>query len=294
VNTWLRYAEVLNRVGTTRERKQQVAAHSMKHLFRLLKPNGSGGVLRAMLSSRYMILDTSDTIGVMLEEMQASKREFQVTGSLSDERMYLRIKMVGIEAEITFPGKGKGHERIHVPCGASLLMSGSDVGLGSVVFEPELEVYTCTNLLRTTERLAQVHIGREYTDLGILSEDTIRKTNMAVMGRIRDTIRTVTTPDNFHKLADAFSEFAGGSVPEPSKVVENVTAKFILPSEMGKSILDRFIEEGLNNRFGLAQAITFQAHAVREHDFPMAVALEDIGSKVLRMPEKTFQEELVA
>lgn len=293
VNTWLKDNDAGNRMGTSRARKNTVVAEHMKQLFRLLVGTNNVNVFRAMLSSKYMILDNSDVLASVLQEVQTLPAPPSISGSLTDEKMYVRMKMPDISATISFPGKGKGHERVYIPCGASLLLQGSDVGLGRTVVCPELEVITCSNLMRSTEALAQIHLGQEYADMGALSRETLRKMNMAMLGRVRDVTRTLLTADTFQRVADLFSENAGKPVENARAVVENVTAKFSLSEETGKSVLDRFIEEGMGNRFGLAQAITFQAHAIREDDFEGATHLEDIGSKILTMPEKKFQAELV-
>lgn len=306
VNTWWKDDFVANREGTARARKEKVRAEEMKQLFRLFEPpkvpdptgftklfsEKTYGVLRAILSNRYLIVNNSDVLGFVMGLLEKAGVKTDPSGSLTDERMYVRFKIRDVAATIQFKGKGKGHEMIREPCGASLLLSNSDVGVGKLNLIPELDVFSCTNLMRTTEALAQIHVGQEYDEMGVLSPETVRSMTESLFLRIRDVTETLLTAESFQSVADRFSEFAGCPVENASTVIENVTTKFSLDEETGRKILDKFASEGMANRFGLAQAITFQAHAVREDDFEKALLLEDVGSKILRMSEPQFRKEL--
>ena len=294
INTWLTDTDTINLVGTSRERKKKVSADNMKHLVRLFEPNGSSGVFRALLSSRYLVIDNIDAMSAVLDEIDKAgkKNAVDINGSLSESRMNIRVKIADISSTISFPDKGRGHKMINVPCGASLLYQNSDVGAGGFNIIPELEVYKCTNLLRATVSMRQIHIGGDISEMNFLSEGTIRKMNEVVMARARDVIRTVMTQGTFNELARLFSEHAGDTIENPKTVVENVTKKFAIPATFHENIFAKFMEEaseaGGPNRFALSQALTNQAVKLRKDDFESALAFEDAGSRVLTMTKDEF------
>jgi hypothetical protein len=305
INTWWKDDAVANREGTTKARKERMKAEDMKQLYRLFDPPEPNmvleappftplarGILRAVLSSRYLIVNNADVLGFVMGLIEKAGVKTDPSGSFNDERMHVRFKVRDMAATIQFKNKGKGHEAIRVPCGASFLLTNSDVGIGALTVVPELEVFSCTNLVRSVESLAQIHVGREYDEMGVLTNETIQAMTSSLFLRIRDVVQTLLTEDSFQKVADKFAEFAGNPIERVSDVVENVTEKFSLGEDVGRKILDKYAESGMANRFGLAQAITFQAHQFREDDFEKALALEDAGSKILRMPETQFRKEL--
>lgn len=292
VNTWWTDDQVVNRVGSARARKRTVQAQDMMHLIRLFRAGDTPAVMRAILSNRYMVVNNSDIMSFMHALVTKSGIAAQMTGSFTDEKMFVRFRMPDVTSAIEFKNRGKGHEPVRIPCGASLLVSNSDVGIGRLVVQPELEVIVCSNLLRVTESLSQIHVGRELEDMGVLSDDTVRRMTEALFGRLRDVATATLSQDTFDRLADNFSRNAGLPVSNAVTVVQNVTKKFGLGEDLTQRILDKFVDEGMANRFGLAQAVTFQAHAFRDDDFEKATLIEDAGSKLLAMPEATFQKEL--
>jgi hypothetical protein len=294
-NTWWHDADILNRTGTARQRKKKVDPNIHRQLIRNFLPtNGDGGVMRAILSSSYRIIDNHDVASVGLDEAAKTGNNLTVSGALSDRTMFLDI-MTDVRSEITFPEKGRGHKMIRVPCGAGLRLKGSDVGLSTLVACPLLMVYSCSNLLVSTEELRQIHIGADYSDLTVLSESTIRKMNESLFARLRDVVRATMVKDEFDKVVEIFSENAGYPVENPRFTIENVSKKFSLPESTGTSILDRFVKEADevgNSRFALAQAFTAEGREVAETDFERAVGLQEIGSNLLRMAQKDFAKTI--
>jgi hypothetical protein len=249
-----------------------------------------------MLSPGYRIIDNHDVAGVTLGEIDKAKRDdIAMTGSLSERRMYLDFTLSDMRAMINFPGKGKGHASINVPCGAGLRIQNSDVGLASLLVVPTLMVWYCTNLYTATEELAQIHIGSDYKDMDVLSADTIRDMNKALFSRMRDVIQACLIAEKFQTIADLFAENAGWPIDNPQDAVQNITDKFSYSEELGESILAKFIEESQENgssRFAMAQAITAQAHEHKDSDFEFAAALQGHGSEILRMPQEEFAKTI--
>ena len=296
INRWMHDSDVANRVGTARPRKSAVDPSSQRQLVRAFEPNGSAGVMRAVLSKGYRIIDNLDVAGVALDQIEQAKRDdVKVNGSLSEERMHLNFTLSDMRAEISFPDKGAGHKMIRVPCGAGLRVKNSDVGLAQMVVVPTLMVFACTNLLVSTEELSQIHVGSEYKDMDILSHDTIRKMNASLFARMRDVIKACLVADKFQTIADLFAENAGWPVDNPEETVKNIADKFSFGEEISKGILSKYIEETQDNgrtRFAMAQAITFQAHDLKDRDYDKSVALEEAGSQVLRMPQTVFAKQI--
>lgn len=296
-NRWWNDDDIANRVGTSRARVKHIIPKDQRQMLRTFAANGSDGVMRAVLSPSYRIIDNHDVASVVLAEMEKVKRDdIEMSGALSERRMDLNFTLQDMRAEINFPNKGKGHDlSIRVPCGAGLRVKNSDVGLASLVVVPTLMVFRCTNLLVSTEELAQVHIGSDYREMDVLSQDTVRKMNSALFARMQDVIRACLVAEKFQKIADLFSENAGWPIDHPEGAIENITEKFALTDEMGKGILSRFIKESSEhgvNRFSMSQAITAQAHEYEDSDYEKAVTLQEAGSEVLRMAQKDFAKHV--
>lgn len=296
VNAWFLDDDVVNRRGTRQERKKHVRAETQRQLVRTFGPTEKEhGILRAVLSSRYLIVDNLDVLAAALETAEKHKKNIEASGSLTDEKMYVRIKIKDLTTELKakIPDIGKGHRFINEVVGASLLLRNSDVGIGRLEVVPEIEVLRCTNLLRSLTALAAIHIGQEHKDLEILSKDTIDKLNAGLFGRLRDIVDACFDKDKFQLIVDRFAESAGDPVKDPAETIENVTNRFGMSEDYRSSILNAYMEEAEHTgttRFSLSQAITRQAHEVREDDFEESLRLEDIGSEVLAMAKKQFAE----
>jgi len=296
VNRWMHDSDIANRIGTAKPRVNRVDPGTQRQLVRAFEPNGSDGVLRAILSKGYRIIDNLDVAGIALDQIEKAKRDdVKIDGSLSEERMHLNFTLSDMRAEISFPEKGHGHKMIRVPCGAGLRVKNSDVGLAQMVVVPTLLVFSCTNLLVSTEELSQIHVGSEYKDMDILSHDTIRKMNASLFARMRDVIKACLVAEKFQAIADLFAENAGWPVDHPEQAILNISDKFSFGDEISKGILSKYIEETQDHgrtRFAMAQAITFQAHELKDKDYEKAVVLEEAGSQVLRMPQVMFAKQI--
>lgn len=296
-NRWWNDDDIANRVGTSRARAKHIIPGDQRQMFRTFAANGSDGVMRAVLSPGYRIIDNHDVASVVLSEMEKFKRnDIEMSGALSERRMDLNFTLSDMRAEINFPNKGKGHDlTIRVPCGAGLRIKNSDVGLAQLMVVPTLMVFRCTNLLVSTEELAQVHIGSDYKEMDILTQDTVKKMNSALFARMQDVIRACLVAEKFQKIADLFAENAGWPIDHPEGAIENITEKFAFAEEIGKGILSKYIEESAEhgaNRFSMSQAITSQAHEYEDSDYEKAVALQEAGSEILRMTQKDFARKI--
>jgi hypothetical protein len=296
INTWLIDDDVANKTGTTKEKKHRVNASSKRQLVRLFSPdNGSRGIMRALLSPSYLIVDNIDIVASAIEIAQARSKEIKASGSVNDNNMYVRIKIMDLTSELKFkiPDLGSGHRMINELVGASVLIRNSDVGMSRLEVVPELDILRCTNLLRTTASLSAVHLGAEYKDMDILSKDTIAAINSTVFKRLRDNINACFDKDSLDRLIAAFREKAGESVENIGVTIDNVTSRFGINKERTNDILNAFMEEASmvgQSRFALAQAVTRQAHTVRENDFEGSLELETAGSMILSMPSKEFHK----
>jgi len=289
VNKWLKDDEVVNMIGTSRERRVKVDAMGQKQLVRTFKKGeNTPGVLRAILSSKYLIVNNTDILAEAITVIERRKLKVTAHGTLTDDNMHVRFKCPDIANEVQFKNKGVGHEMVKIPCGASLLLQGSETGMGSIVVAPEIEFFVCSNLARSSEALTQIHLGKEYDDMGMLSDETVKKMSMAIFARMKDIISATLTIDGLKKLSERMFMFAGEKVEKAQTVIENVTDKFGLDKDSTKSVLDRFIQEGRNCRFGLSQAFTAEAHKYRGEDFQKSLAFEDAGSKILTLKPDAF------
>lgn len=288
-NAWMRDNDVVNRVNTANPRKQQMMAERMKQLWRCFLPGDEApATLRGVLSSKYRIVNNVDVAKMALQTIERNKTKVEIHGALTEDRMHLEIGIKGIEAEITYPGRGVGHQRVRVPCGVAVGIVNGETGLSSYYVTPKLIVEVCSNRLVATETLTMIHVGGDYGDMNVLSADTIRKMNETLMMRSHDILGACLQKESFKRIADMFSEHAADPIDHPKIAVENITRKFSLTDDLTDKIFEKFMGDGDRNRMGLAMAITAQAHDFREKDYEKASELEELGSKVLRMSRDEF------
>jgi hypothetical protein len=243
------------------------------------------GKHRAFLSDRYRALDyvdTAETVLPIIEEMGCRVESAELT----ERRLYVKA----VTEKVTFEIK-KGDV-----VQAGIVVSNSEVGLGSVKVEPMIFRLVCLNgMVAADASIRKYHVGRGH-DAGDLAEEFFRNEtrvadDRAFWMKVQDVVRGAFRKEVFERLAQKMMDSTQDVIDaDPVEVVEVVQKKFQLTDKERSGVLTHLIKGGDLSRYGLLNAVTRAAQDVDSYD--RSTELERIGGVVLELPKHDW--ELIA
>jgi len=205
------------------------------------------------------------------------------SAELTDSRLYIKA----ITPKTTFevrPGD---------VVNAGIVISNSEVGMGSVKVEPLIYRLVCKNgLISADHSLNKYHVGRSG-DLGELAEeffrDSTRKADdKAFWLKVQDVVRGALQSDVFAKIARRMTEAASATMDaDPVKVVERVQERYQLNDGERSGVLRHLIQGADLTQYGLVNAITRASQDVQQYD--RATDMERLGGAVLELPRSDWR-----
>jgi len=246
-----------------------------KHTVRTLD-----GTARAFLSDRYRRIDNYDIAKATLPvigEMEGAKVE---SCEVTENRMYLKVVNPRLEAEVS---KGDIVQ-------AGIIISNSEVGLGSVSVMPLVYRLVCLNGMIVND-LGQrkYHIGRENVEAWeLFSDETLQADDAAFMLKLADIVRTAVDEARFGMVVDKLREAAEVKITAHiPQVVELTSKQYGFNKTEETDILRHLIEGGNLSLYGLSNAVTRASQDVPDYD--RATALESAGWQIVTMPREVWQ-----
>lgn len=242
------------------------------------------GNARAFLSDRYRRIDNYEIAQSVLPILADYDVSFAST-EVTDQKMYIKVVNERLTKEVK-PGD-------YVQSG--VIITNSEVGLGTVTIRPLLYRLVCTNGMvvndahsRTTRR----HIGRGNMaddNYVLYASDTLLADDQALLLKIRDTIHAALDEVHFTNLIDNMRaateiKIETNHIPE---MVELAAPTFGYTKKEGEGILDYLIRGGDLTMYGFANAVTRYAQDVNSYD--RSTELEEIGYNILTMPARTWK-----
>lgn len=245
---------------------------------------GGGRVARALLSDRYRRIDNMEIASAVLPLFAGSDQYEVVSSEVTEDRMYLKILSRRLEMEVV-PGD-------YVQAG--VVISNSEVGLGSVNVQPLVYRLVCSNGLIVNDMGERKnHVGRAAKavedSFHIYSDETMEAEDKAFLLKLRDVTMAAIEEGRFAQVVGKLKESAG--IPITGKVTEVVglTGKtYGFNTDEQDSILRYLISGGDLSKYGLSNAITRASQDVESYD--RATALEGIGWQVAAMPATQWKE----
>ena len=245
---------------------------------------GGGRVARALLSDRYRRIDNMEIASAVLPLFAGSDQYEVVSSEVTEDRMYLKILSRRLEMEVV-PGD-------YVQAG--VVISNSEVGLGSVNVQPLVYRLVCSNGLIVNDMGERKnHVGRAAKAVEdsfyIYSDETMEAEDKAFLLKLRDVTMAAIEEGRFAQVVGKLKESAG--IPITGKVTEVVelTGKtYGFNTDEQDSILRYLISGGDLSKYGLSNAITRASQDVESYD--RATALEGIGWQVAAMPATQWKE----
>lgn len=237
--------------------------------------------LRAFLSDRYRRLDNLELAEAVLPILNEIKGLEIISSEITEIHMYIKVINKKLKAEV-------GENDI---VQAGMVISNSEVGLGSLKVEPLVYRLVCKNgLIVKDYTQKKYHVGKqvdsEESAYEIYRDETLAADDKAFFMKVQDTVRCAVDETKFllsvNKLIAVKSEHTGDN---PIKTVELLADKYILNQNERGSILRHFIMGGDDSRFGLVNAVTRASQDIE--DYNRATELERLGGELLSLPIKS-------
>ena len=210
------------------------------------------GRARAFLSDRYRRIDNyeiAQTVLPILGELEDAHVE---SCEVTENRMYIKVVNPRLQADVV-PGD---------TVQAGIMITNSEIGLGSVTVSPLLYRLVCTNGMVVNDAASRkYHIGRANTvgeNFQIFTDETIIADDKAFMLKVRDTVRAAVDEARFGQVVNMMRAAKGIKLDTPDipKFVELTATEFGLSQNEGRGVLDHLIRDADLSLYGLANAVT--------------------------------------
>lgn len=258
------------------------------------------GTARAVLSDSYRMLDNADIAAYVLPLlMEMSDIDWEHSSmQVTDTNLYVKVVSKTIQGQV----------KVGDIVSAGVIIQNSEVGKGALSVVPLSFRLWCDNgathnvfgtrKYHAGSKLGGGDDGKNF-DLGdrFFKDDTLKARDQALMLELRDIVSGAMSEATLGKIIEQMQTAEGIEI-KPSiapNVVENVTKRFRLSQDEGRSLLDAFLEGPSLQRAsyslgGLANAVTLMAQGVEDYD--RSTELEEIGGKLFAMPRHEIGEML--
>ncbi len=236
------------------------------------------GNIRAFLSDRYRRLDNLELADAVLPIIKEMKGAEIVSSQVTDTHMFIKVINKRLKAEVATGDVVQ----------AGIVISNSEVGLGSLKVEPLIYRLVCKNgLIVKDYAQKRYHVGKQVENddsaYEIYSDETLQADDKAFFMKVQDTVRTAVDEAKFQlsieKLKNSKYETTGN---DPVKTVEVLADKYVLNQNERGSVLRHFIMAGDNSKYGLINAVTRASQDIE--DYGRATELERLGGELLAVP----------
>ena len=254
--------------------------NSEKRMIRTL-----GGDVRAFLSNRYQRIENEEIASVVLPVLADIPEVSFVSAEITYRRMYIQAVTPRLQGEV----------RVGDVVQAGVIISNSEVGLGSVTIAPMVYRLACLNGMITSDsRFTARHVGARIDNTEALwSDEAKRADDRAVLLKVRDVVRAAVSEVTFSDTLDRMRGLTQIRVKgDPAAAVEVLAKKVGATEDERGGILRALIEGGDLSGWGLINAITHQAHTAKNYD--RCVEFEVMGGQLLNLPKKEWAEILEA
>ncbi len=242
------------------------------------------GMARAFLSSRYRRIDNYAVAQAVLPVIGEMPDAQVMSCEITDTKMYIKVVNPRLEAEV------KTGDIVQ----AGIVISNSEVGLGSVSVMPLLYRLVCLNGMIVNDfGHRKYHVGRENDESWeLFSDETLMADDAAFMMKLADIVRTAVDEAKFGMIIDRLRETTeiklGGDIPQ---IVELTARQYGISRSEEGGVLRHLIEGGDLSLYGLSNAVTRAAKDAEDYD--RATELEGIGWQIATIPPalwKTLNE----
>lgn len=241
-------------------------------------PNQPGltGIVRAILSDRYLIMDNLDAAMSVLSGL--AEGGFGIHNiralNLTESRMYIDVEV----PEVAVAGRSlvqnyvspfTGQTGAELPLvHAGVRITNSEIGMGKLSATPYCVFEVCANGAQmNVDALQKVHLGGALGEGTIdWSTDTRVKADELVRAQVRDAISHFVSEDYLNSVVDRLEKDAGVEITRPETVIETVAKEMAYTAEEQDNILNKFFASRKFDTGGVYQAVTAAAQDIKDFD----------------------------
>lgn len=231
---------------------------------------------RAFLSDRYHRIDNEHVMETVLPVLLESGKIKVQSCEVTDNRLYIKATNTDIVVPV------RESRRVGDLVEAGVLITNSEIGLGSLSIKPFMNFLVCTNgMSRDKLNFTKYHVGRKVDESELmLSDATKTLEDKAVLSRVRDVIKGCMSLDLLQKEVELMEATQRnritGDVP---KVVNAIGEVLQLTQPERSAVLRNLIESGDLSQYSVMNAVTRTAQDLDSYD--RATELEAMGGRVL-------------
>ncbi|MGB8699121.1 MAG: DUF932 domain-containing protein [Thermosynechococcaceae cyanobacterium] len=247
------------------------------------------GKARAFLSNRYRRVDNKAIAETVLPVLNEFGDGLQIASiGLTESRLYIKVVNQRIQLDV----------KVGDPVQAGVIVSNSEIGLGSIRIEPLVYRLACTNGMAVPDRgMKKYHVGRvldnEEEAYEIFTDETKEAEDKALLLKVRDMVKAATSEALFAQIVDQMRDATERKIEgNPVKAVEVLADKFNMNQPEQSSVLTHLIQGGDLSAYGLLNAVTRTSQDLPDYD--RATEFEVMGSQVLALPQSTWKEIALA
>ena len=244
------------------------------------------GNARAFLSNRYRRVDNmaiAETVLPVIGEFGEGLKIASI--GLTDSRLYIKVVNERMQLDV----------KVGDPVQAGVIVSNSEIGLGSIRIEPLVFRLICTNGMAVPDRgMKKYHTGRAFESddedaYEIFTDETKEAEDKALLLKVRDMVTAATSEALFTQIVDNMREATERKIEgNPVKAVEVLADKFSMSQPEQSGVLTHLIQGGDLSAYGLLNAVTRTSQDLPDYD--RATEFEVMGSQVLALPKSTWRE----
>ncbi len=246
------------------------------------------GKARAFLSDRYRRLDNYDLAEAVFPVLAKMKGAEVISCELTETNMFIKVINKTLEMEVQ---KGDIVQ-------AGIVISNSEVGLGSVKIEPLIYRLVCLNgMIAQDFGQRKYHVGRTVENdsaaYELYRDETLEADDKAFYLKVQDTVRAAVDEAKFALIVDRMRQAAGQIIQgNPVRAVEVLSQKFQFNQSERDSVIKHLIQGGDLSAYGLLNAVTHTSQEIA--DYNRATDFERYGGQILTLPKRDWQEIAMA
>ena len=255
------------------------------------------GNARAYLSKQYRRLDNHDLADAVLPALRDHGADVH-SCEITEDRFYIKGVIDSVTQEVPPPpprrGQAASGNTAPVVVSPGLIISNSEIGLGSLMIQPAIHFLRCTNMATwASHALRKRHVGAHLAaeDDGItqyLSDRTLALSDAAFWGKVKDMTAAALDGAIFQDIVSQLHaarqvHIDSGAVPD---TVRKLADSEGLTGDEQSGILQFLIEGGDLTQFGLSNAVTRYSQEVDSYD--RATHLEHLGGSVIALPRNDW------
>lgn len=261
-----------------------------RFLVRGLAADSQHGVMRALLSDSFRIVDNLDVLLAGLDGIRQAGVPVDIAAAdLTESRMYVKVRSAEIAEyapdllrDYTSPFTGaRGADNPLVFAG--FVISNSETGHGAFTITPQLTVQVCTNgMTLTRDALREVHLGGRLP-AGVIAwqADTQAAALQLVVRQARDAVAAFLDRGFVRRRLAEIQRDAGVRITDPIATLEHVGKTLRFSQQAQDTILNHFVSGGDRSSGGVLHAVTSAAQTLPDAD--VAYALESSGLRAMTL-----------